>query len=187
MLGLLGTIEVVMGLIILLVFIALPFVELTVLIKAGQSFGYGPTILLMIAISVVGFILVRMQGFRIVRRIQGEITQGKVPTQPMVDGFLALFAAALLMTPGFVTDILGIVLLLPPTRALIRPFVVRYFTTRGKRLRTSAGFGQGFQGRAFQWRTGSTGWGSGPYGASQRSDDDIIDVEAEPDFNRELE
>jgi UPF0716 protein FxsA len=176
-----------MGLFILAAFIVLPFVELAVLIKAGQSFGFGPTILLMVAISVAGFILVRMQGFRIVRRIQSEITAGKVPTQPMIDGFLALFAAAMLMTPGFVTDILGIILLLPPTRAIIRPFVVRYFVGRGRRLQTSAGFGQSFQGRTFQWRTSSTGWGQGQQGPSRRVDEDIIDVEAEPDFNRELE
>ena len=174
-----------MGLIILLLFVALPFVEIAVLLKVGQSFGFGPTILLMIGISVVGFFLVRMQGFRIVQRIQSQVSAGKVPTQPMMDGFLALFAAALLMTPGFVTDIIGILLLLPPTRALVRPLLTRYFVERGRRIQSSVGFGPGFQTRTFMWRTGSTG-GTGR-GAGRRSDDDIIDVDPEPEINRELE
>ncbi|MCB0975789.1 MAG: FxsA family protein, partial [Actinobacteria bacterium] len=118
-------------------------------------------------------------------RIQSQVSAGKVPTQPMMDGFLALFAAALLMTPGFVTDIIGILLLLPPTRALIRPFLTRYFVERGRRIQSSVGFGPGFQTRTFMWRTGSTG-GTGR-GAGRRSDDDIIDVDPEPEINRELE
>ena len=106
-------------------FIVLPLVELYVILKVGDAIGVVPTILLLAADSVLGSVLLRTQGRSVWRRFNDALAEGKMPHREVLDGVLVIFGGAFLITPGFVTDVIGLLLLLPPTRALIRSQVVR--------------------------------------------------------------
>lgn len=103
-----------------LLFLVVPFVELFVLIQVGQAIGALPTIGLLIVVSIVGAWLVKKEGMGVARRAQAQVRRGEVPGRELVDGVLILFAGALLLTPGFFTDLVGVALLLPPIRAALR-------------------------------------------------------------------
>jgi UPF0716 protein FxsA len=105
---------------IALLFLVVPFVELYVLIRVGQWIGALPTIAALVAVSVAGAWLVKREGIGVLRRAQARVDADEVPGQELVDGVLILFAGALLLTPGFITDVAGILLLLPPVRAALR-------------------------------------------------------------------
>jgi UPF0716 protein FxsA len=111
-------------------FLVVPFVELFVLLQVGQAIGVLDTIALLVLVSVVGAWLVKREGFSVLRRAQQRVAAGSVPGRELVDGVLILFAGALLLTPGFVTDVAGILLLLPPTRAALRGTTVRWLRRR---------------------------------------------------------
>src|SRR3954465_1023569 len=115
---------------LLLLFIVVPIVELYVLLQVGQAIGALPTIALLIADSVLGSILMRSQGRAAWRRFNAGLAEGRVPHREVLDGVLVIFGGALLLTPGFVTDVLGALLLLPPTRAVLRGLLVRRATLR---------------------------------------------------------
>jgi UPF0716 protein FxsA len=117
-------------LLLLLVFIAVPIAEIYVIIQVGQAIGALPTIAILIADSVVGSWLLRSQGRAAWRRFNQAIAERRAPAREVLDGVLIVFGGALLITPGFISDVLGIVLLAPPTRALIRALMVRNFTSR---------------------------------------------------------
>src|SRR4051812_10723715 len=110
---------------LVLLFIVVPVVELFVIIQVGEAIGVLPTIALLIADSVLGSLLMRSQGRAAWRRFNAALAEGRMPHREVLDGVLVIFGGALLLTPGFVTDVLGIVLLLPPTRALVRGVVGR--------------------------------------------------------------
>ena len=112
------------------VFILLPIAEIFVIIQVGEAIGALPTIAILIADSVLGSWLLRSQGRVAWRRFNAAVAAGRPPAREVLDGFLVVSGGALLITPGFISDILGIVLLLPPTRALIRLLIVRNFTSR---------------------------------------------------------
>jgi UPF0716 protein FxsA len=103
-----------------LLFLVVPFVELFVLIQVGQAIGALPTIGLLVVVSIAGAWLVKREGLGVVRRAQEQVNRGHVPAKELVDGVLILFAGALLLTPGFFTDVFGIALLIPPVRAALR-------------------------------------------------------------------
>jgi UPF0716 protein FxsA len=106
-------------------FIALPLAELYVILKVGDAIGAVWTILLLAADSVLGSLLLRAQGRSVWRRFNNALAEGKMPHREVIDGVLVIFGGAFLITPGFITDIVGLLLLLPPTRALVRSQVVR--------------------------------------------------------------
>jgi UPF0716 protein FxsA len=112
-------------------FIALPLAELYVILKVGDAIGAVWTILLLAADSVLGSLLLRAQGRSVWRRFNNALAEGKMPHREVIDGVLVIFGGAFLITPGFITDIVGLLLLLPPTRALVRSQVVRRL---GRRL-----------------------------------------------------
>jgi UPF0716 protein FxsA len=117
---------------LILLFIALPIAELYVIIwVVGPALGAPLTILLLVADSVLGSYLMRSQGRAVWRRFNRTLSEGRMPHREVVDGVLVIFGGALLITPGFITDVLGFLLLLPPTRALFRRLVVRVL---GRRL-----------------------------------------------------
>jgi UPF0716 protein FxsA len=107
------------------VFILVPLAELYVILRVGDAIGVGWTILLLVADSVLGSLLLRSQGRSVWRRFNATLTEGRMPHREVVDGVLIVFGGAFLLTPGFLTDIVGLLLLIPPTRALIRPLVMR--------------------------------------------------------------
>jgi len=119
-----------MPLFLILLFIVVPIVELYVIIQVGGAIGVLPTIALLIADSVLGAMLMRHQGRSAWRRFNAALSEGRIPHREVIDGALVIFGGALLLTPGFVTDILGIVLLLPPTRALVRGVIARRLLPR---------------------------------------------------------
>jgi UPF0716 protein FxsA len=119
-----------MPVLLVLLFIVVPIVELFVIIQVGEAIGVLPTIALLIADSVLGSMLMRSQGRAAWRRFNTAIREGRIPHREVLDGVLVIFGGALLLTPGFVTDVLGIVLLLPPTRALVRGVVGRRLLPR---------------------------------------------------------
>jgi UPF0716 protein FxsA len=106
-------------------FIALPLLELYVILKVGDAIGAVWTILLLAADSVLGSLLLRSQGRSVWRRFNTALAEGKMPHREVIDGVLVIFGGAFLITPGFVTDFVGLLLLLPPTRSVIRSNVVR--------------------------------------------------------------
>jgi len=106
-------------LVLFVVFIVVPLAELYVILKVGDSIGWEWTILLLAADSVLGTVLLRSQGRTVWRRFQEAMAAGRMPHREVQDGVAVIFGGAFLITPGFLTDILGFALLLPPTRKLI--------------------------------------------------------------------
>jgi len=106
--------------VLFMIFLVVPFLELFVILQVGHAIGALNTVALLVVVSMVGAWLVKREGISVVRRAQERVARGAVPGRELVDGVLILFAGALLITPGFVTDVLGILLLLPPVRAAIR-------------------------------------------------------------------
>jgi UPF0716 protein FxsA len=119
------------GPLLVLLFIAIPIAELAVIIQIGEWLGLWPTLLLLLADAVLGSLLLRAQGRAAWRRFSGTLAAGRPPAREIVDGALILVGGALLLTPGFITDVVGLAFLVPPTRALIRRFVVARI---GKRM-----------------------------------------------------
>src|SRR3954454_14146607 len=118
----------VLGLV--LIFIVLPLAELYVLIQVGDAIGVWWTIAILLADSILGSLLLRAQGRTAWRRVNDTLAAGRPPAREVLDGGLIIFGGAFLITPGFITDIIGVLLLLPPTRALFRRWLVR----RGGRM-----------------------------------------------------
>ena len=111
--------------ILVLCFLVVPIVELYVIIQVGQSIGALETIALLLVISFFGAWLAKREGLGVWRRINQQVNAGRVPGVELLDAFLILLAGALLLTPGFLTDVLAVLLLIPPTRALVRRAVRR--------------------------------------------------------------
>lgn len=119
-------------LLLVLLFVAVPIVEIYVIIQVGEAIGVFWTIALLAVDSVLGSVLMRSQGRAAWRRFNAAIARGRPPAREALDGVLVVLGGALLLAPGFVTDALGVVLLLPPTRAVVRRLVVRSLLRRGR-------------------------------------------------------
>ncbi|GBE11199.1 phage T7 F exclusion suppressor FxsA [bacterium BMS3Bbin12] len=107
-------------------FLLLPIAEIYVLIRVGGLIGAIPTIALVVFTAVLGAMLMRSQGFATLRRVQASLTRGEVPTVELLEGLVVLVGGALLLMPGFITDTLGFLALIPPTRRV----AVRWFLAR---------------------------------------------------------
>jgi len=125
--------------VLVVLFLVVPLAELYVIIQVGQAFGALNTIVLLILISAVGAWLVKREGIAVWRRFQRQVESGSIPGRELADGVMILFAGALLMTPGFLSDIAGILLLLPPVRAAVRAGLLRHAARRAELY----GFGGG--------------------------------------------
>jgi UPF0716 protein FxsA len=115
---------------LVLLFIVVPIIELAVIIQVGQVIGVWWTIALLVADSILGSVLMRSQGRAAWRRFNETTSAGRVPAREVLDGALVIFGGALLLTPGFITDILGLFLLIPPTRAVVRAVLARRLAHR---------------------------------------------------------
>jgi UPF0716 protein FxsA len=116
--------------VLLVLFIVVPLLELYVILQVGEAIGVLPTIAILIADSVLGSVLMRSQGRLAWQRFNLAAAEGRVPAREAIDGVLVVFGGALLLTPGFVTDVFGLLLLLPFTRPLLRRLLVRRFAAR---------------------------------------------------------
>ena len=119
-----------MRFLLVLIFIVVPIAELALLIQVGQQIGAWWTIAILVADSILGSVLMRSQGRATWRRFNVTLQSGRPPAREVLDGVLVIFGGALLLTPGFLTDILGLVLLIPPTRAVVRRILVHRFADR---------------------------------------------------------
>jgi UPF0716 protein FxsA len=117
-------------LLVLLLVILVPVAELIVMFEVADAFGWLETLSVLVLISVAGAWLVRRQGLSMLMRIQRELSEGTVPTKSVVDGLLLLVAGVLMLTPGFVTDAAGLLLLFPPTRIALRSVLIRRYRSR---------------------------------------------------------
>ena len=104
---------------LILIFIVVPLIEILLLIEIGSRIGALNTIFIIVLTGILGASLMRHQGFTIIRNIQRDLSQGQMPTGELINGALVLVGGIVLLTPGFFTDAVGFVLLLPATRALI--------------------------------------------------------------------
>ena len=118
------------ALLLIVLFILVPLAELAVIIEVGQAIGLLPTVAILLADSILGGILMRSQGRAAWRRFNDAMRAGRVPHREALDGALVIFGGALLLTPGFLTDVVGLLLLLPPTRAVARRVVGRLVVQR---------------------------------------------------------
>lgn len=105
---------------LLLVFVAYPLLELALLIRAGQAWGFWPVLGVIIGTGLLGVAILRRQGFKVAEKISAELNAGRAPVAPLADSGLVFAAGAFLMSPGLIGDTLGLVLLIPPVRTLIR-------------------------------------------------------------------
>ena len=119
-----------MPILLVLMFIVVPLAELYVIFQIGSLIGILPTILLLLADSIAGAVLLKSQGTAAWRRFNETTSQGRIPAREVADGGLIIFGGALLLTPGFLTDIFGLLLLIPPTRAMFRKTLVAMFARR---------------------------------------------------------
>ena len=110
---------------ILLLLIVVPIAEIALIIQVGQWLGVWWTIALLLADAVLGSLLVRSQGRAVWRRFSAAVSEGRIPHREVVDGVLVIFGGALMLAPGFITDVIGALFLLPPTRALMRRLLIR--------------------------------------------------------------
>lgn len=110
---------------LILVFIAMPLLELAILIRVGQAIGFWPTFAIVVGTAVIGTTLLRRQGFQVLGKLSHDLSQGRPPLDSLADGALLLIAGAFLLTPGLITDTLGFLLLMPPVRALVRHAIGR--------------------------------------------------------------
>lgn len=114
-----------MGLVVLLLIIGVPIAELYVFVQMSHAIGFFSSLVVLAAVSVVGAWIVKRQGLRVWRRFNEQVRSGSVPSNEIADGALLLLAGALLLTPGFLTDALGVLLLFPPVRAIARRVMLR--------------------------------------------------------------
>lgn len=144
-----------MPLLLILLFIVVPLAELYVILQVGDAIGAVPTLLILVADSLLGAVLLRNQGRTVWRQFNGALAEGRMPHRELFDGVAVISGAALLLTPGFLTDFVGLLLLIPPTRALLRRLAAGWL---GRRLGISTAIGAagaaGRAGRAARTRRG---------------------------------
>jgi UPF0716 protein FxsA len=115
---------------LVILFIVIPIAELYVIIQVGQLIGLWPTLALLLADAILGSLLLRHQGRGAWRRFNEALAAKRFPGKEVADGAMIVIGGTLLLTPGFLTDIAGLILLIPPTRALVRRVFRSYFSRR---------------------------------------------------------
>lgn len=128
-----------MPLLILLLLIGLPLAEISLFIKVGGQIGAGSTILLTIVTAFAGLGLARLQGFAVLARMQESMAQGRPPVGELIHGFFLFLAGVFLFIPGFLTDAVGLLLLLPPVRTVLGRAGLQSFVSAGQGPRARPG------------------------------------------------
>lgn len=115
---------------LLLAIVIIPAIEIGILLFFGQLIGVLPTVLLILTTGIIGAYLAKQQGLATIRKVQDNMTQGMMPGEALLDGVCILVGGTLLLTPGFVTDITGFLLLAPPTRKYFKKGLTKFFRRR---------------------------------------------------------
>ena len=144
-----------MPLILIVLFIVVPIAELYVIIQVGELIGVLPTLILLLADALLGSMLLKHQGREAWRRFNEALAARRFPGREVVDGVLVVIGGTLLLTPGFLTDIAGLFLLIPPTRAIARRPLKRF--TIGRFALVSVGGSGPFAPSTGHGRPNSTG------------------------------
>jgi UPF0716 protein FxsA len=151
---------------LVLIFIIVPLAELYVIIQVGQAIGLVPTLVLLLADALLGSMLLRHQGRAAWIQFNRALAENRVPHKEVFDGILVIMGGALLLTPGFITDIFGLILLIPPTRAIVRGITSRIVRRRMAMGATIWTMGGGPRPR--RQRPATSGPGPGPGGPPPR-------------------
>lgn len=114
----------------LMFIIAMPVVEIIVLLLSGNLIGFWPTLFLIVATGLIGAYLAKRQGMETWKKAQEQIRYGMMPGNEIIDGICIFIGAALLLSPGLISDIMGLILVFPPTRNLLKPIVIRLIMNR---------------------------------------------------------
>ncbi|PSU31269.1 FxsA family protein [Photobacterium lutimaris] len=133
--------------ILLFLFIVVPIVEIALFIQVGGFLGLGPTVGLVLVTAVVGASLVRSQGIATLMSVQSRLQQGELPAQQIVEGVMLAVSGVLLLTPGFMTDAMGMAVLLPGPRAWLAKQLMSRVKVQG--MSSGAGFSAGFGPQGF--------------------------------------
>ncbi|MFZ2725547.1 MAG: FxsA family protein [Methylococcaceae bacterium] len=126
--------------ILFLLILLIPFAEIYLLLEVGSIIGALPTIFLVISTGFLGVWLLKQQGFATVQRFQQNLARGELPAMELLEGIFILLGGALLLTPGFISDLLGLVCLIPASRKLIINYVLAHQV-----IQSSGAFGRGFK------------------------------------------
>jgi UPF0716 protein FxsA len=169
------------ALFLILIFIVLPIAELYVIIQVGGAIGVLPTLALLVIDGVLGAALARSQGRAAWARFNLALAEGRVPARETFDGAMIILGGAFLLTPGFITDVIGLLLLVPPTRALFRAIVARLAFRRVAFTVRTVGFGHPAAGDAR--RPPGPSHGSGAYDVEGTATE-VTDPPAELDRGR---
>ncbi len=111
---------------LLILFIIIPVVELYILIEVGKKIGSLPTIGIIVLTGILGAYLVKRQGFMILKKIQNDLNEGIMPGDSLIQGAIILIGGILLLTPGFITDIIGFVFLIPVSRLVVKKYLLKW-------------------------------------------------------------
>jgi UPF0716 protein FxsA len=130
-------------LVVLLLLLSAVILELYVMVQVASVIGALPTVLLIVAISLVGAWLTKIEGLGVLRRMQRTVQAGELPADEAVDGLLVSAGGMLMLVPGFISGIVGFLLLLPPVRVVVRPFTRGRIRRRFGRVGSAAVFGAG--------------------------------------------
>ncbi len=115
---------------LLILFIGIPLIELYLFLAIGSRIGILPTVAIVIITGVLGATLTKQQGLRTLSRYQQALSEGRLPHEEVIEGLMILVAGAVLLTPGFLTDAIGFLLLVPPVRAVFRQRLAGYLKGR---------------------------------------------------------
>lgn len=166
---------------VLILLIGMPILEVWLLIEVGGTLGGWTTVGLCLLTGVVGAALARSQGSRVLSNMRGTLEQGGLPARELLDGAMILVAGAVLLTPGFVTDAIGLLLLTPPIRALLRPAIGRWLERRLRAQQAAAEARQRFifqmGGDPFDPFSGGDPFSRRTRADSEPSDDEEVGVE----------
>ena len=156
---------------VLLALLVIPLADALFLVVVADFLGWQVTVLLVVLTALLGMLFVQAEGRRTIRNLQRAIAAGKAPTNQLLDGGFLIAAGAFLLTPGLLTDAIGFLLVLPPTRYVIREATKRWIVTPYLESKTG-GFATG---RVYT---------AGFPGPETRQDDEPIDIESEPDDSK---
>ncbi|MGK3994707.1 FxsA family protein [Sorangium sp. So ce1024] len=175
---------------LILLFTVVPIVELWLLLSIGDLIGFWPTVALALGTAILGAALGKREGLKVLAAWRGAMTEGRIPDEGLTGGLLVLLGAALLVTPGVLTDVAGILLLLPPARrriaALVRARLEQRMAASAARVAASAaGFGGDGPGAGAFFSMRVVDLGGGPFGGRSGAPSwrpptsgQVIDVEA---------
>jgi len=156
----------------LLIFILVPLIELYFLLEISQFIGVFTTVMVIVFTGAAGVSIAKRQGYQVVNNIRSTLNSGKMPTDDLISALLILIGGVTLLTPGFLTDITGFLLILPGSRDLIGAVVKKYFLKYVKENKVEVHYGNQFNQRRDNSQYKSTN-------SDESYKDDFIDVEAE--------